>query len=154
MDLEASTKPSSNIFGSPVLSRLFFYCICNIMMLGNFAFHPQKDVLFMPVKFSGFLTSDLSSSRREELDICGDESCFIVCWVYMHFYKVRLTLSRLVKWCIYLCLCFWVWQIFSKGCNLFLLWSGLAHLVLLYGSHLSMFFSLSNNNHVTSAMEL
>ncbi|KAF3341919.1 F-box protein [Carex littledalei] len=53
----------------------------------NFAFHPQKDVLFMPLGLSGLLIFDLSSSKREELYNLGGFELF-GCWVYMPFYSI------------------------------------------------------------------
>ncbi|KAF3336645.1 F-box protein [Carex littledalei] len=62
------------------------FCIRRFRYYNHFAFHPDKDVLFMPKGMRSFVSLDLSTGKGDELYSMSD--CKENCWVYMPCYLV------------------------------------------------------------------
>ncbi|XP_078153670.1 putative F-box protein At3g16210 [Carex rostrata] len=58
-----------------------------ILHLGHFAFHPEKDILFMPVGLYDLMSFDMSTGKRKELINIG-ENIAMGPWAYMPCYLV------------------------------------------------------------------
>ncbi|KAF3321427.1 F-box protein [Carex littledalei] len=70
------------------LPYLYRRCINRIKYQGHFAFHPEKDVLFMPAEKNDFMSLDLSTGKGDKLDSLGNNrfDLCVGCWVYMPCY--------------------------------------------------------------------
>ncbi|XP_078151409.1 putative F-box protein At1g47730 [Carex rostrata] len=69
--------------------NFYNFCIDRIDYYRHFAFHPDKDVLFMPKGRTNFVSLDLSTGKEDEVYILGSNiESKMSCWVYMPCYFV------------------------------------------------------------------
>ncbi|XP_078154152.1 F-box protein At5g07610-like [Carex rostrata] len=70
------------------MPNFYRLCLNHFKCHGHFAFHPEKDVIFVPAGKNDFVSLDLSTGKGEKLDSLDNNGLdsSLCCWVYMPCY--------------------------------------------------------------------